>query len=308
MRAALFMMTVAVSSAVAFAQQSPPPPASGQPAQQQPAPSANQPTQGTPPTGANARQATPDVQAQAGTQPAASAQQGAQQSQSPLASQLPAGQPPPVRLEDVPALDRLTPLGGVQRTTTTVQPPASPVAPGRESVPTPAPQEPPLSVPQVATDFRPAPAALPELGRVGVDMTEQRPLALAEVIALALKNAKDIEVARENVRIAEFDLLGARGVYDPRLTSTSYYERTEQPSSSFLSGGAGGSVQQSNLVGAFSLCATCKSSATPSKTRALSTSTTSGSSSRASSRRSTWSQPKRRSQASSRASIPRSTT
>jgi HAE1 family hydrophobic/amphiphilic exporter-1 len=246
------LLALESSSAVAFAQ-SPPPPASGQPAPPPQAPSANQPTQGTQPTGANARQATPDVQAQAGTQPAASAQQGAQQSQAPLASQLPAGQPPPVRLEDVPALDQLSPLGGVQRSTTTVQPPAGPVAPGRESVPTAAPAELPLSVPQVAPDFRPAPQPLPELGRVGVNLTEQRPLALAEVISLALRNAKDIEVARENVRIAEFDLLGARGVYDPRLTSTSYYERTEQPSSSFLSGGAGGSVNQTNLVGAFSL-------------------------------------------------------
>ncbi|HVG31409.1 MAG TPA: TolC family protein [Pyrinomonadaceae bacterium] len=252
MRSVLLLLALASSSAVAFAQ-SPPPPASGQPAPPPQAPSANQPTQGTQPTGANARQATPDVQAQAGTQPAASAQQGAQQSQAPLASQLPAGQPPPVRLEDVPALDQLSPLGGVQRSTTTVQPPAGPVAPGRESVPTAAPAELPLSVPQVAPDFRPAPQPLPELGRVGVNLTEQRPLALAEVISLALRNAKDIEVARENVRIAEFDLLGARGVYDPRLTSTSYYERTEQPSSSFLSGGAGGSVNQTNLVGAFSL-------------------------------------------------------
>ncbi|HEX8164029.1 MAG TPA: TolC family protein [Pyrinomonadaceae bacterium] len=250
---ALLLLALSVAQGARAQQpQPPPPPASGQPAPPPQAPSSNQPTQGAQPTGANARQATPDVQAQQGTQPAASAQQGAQQSQPPLASQLPAGQPPPARLEDLPALDQLSPLGGVQRTTT-VQPPAEQRAPGGESVPTSAPQELPLSVPQVATDFRPAPAALPELGRVGVNLTEQQPLALSEVIALALKNAKDIEVARENVRIAEFDLLGARGVYDPRLTSTSYYERTEQPSSSFLSGGAGGSVNQTNLVGAFSL-------------------------------------------------------
>ena len=32
-----------------------------------------------------------------------------------------------------------------------------------------------------------------------------------------LQNNKDIEVARDNVKIAEFDLLTARGSYDPRL-------------------------------------------------------------------------------------------
>ena len=60
---------------------------------------------------------------------------------------------------------------------------------------------------------------LPELGRVGVDMNRQRPLSLRDALSMALENNKDIEVARENVRIAEFDLLGAQGAYDPRLTT-----------------------------------------------------------------------------------------
>ncbi|MDT7543676.1 MAG: outer membrane protein [Acidobacteriota bacterium] len=125
-------------------------------------------------------------------------------------------------------------------------------APGHEIVISPSPND-SLSVPQVAPNFRPTPQPLPELGRVGVELNEQQPLALREAIELALKNAKDIEVARENVRAAEFDLTGARGVYDPRLSSFSYYERTETPSSSFLSGGAGGAVTQTNAVGTLSL-------------------------------------------------------
>ena len=108
-----------------------------------------------------------------------------------------------------------------------------------------------VEVPAVATDFRAAPTGLPELGRVGVDMTEQRPLALREAIELALKNAKDIEVARTNVRAAEFDLTAARGVYDPRFVSQTFYERTETPATSFLAGGAGGAVAQTNLFGRF---------------------------------------------------------
>lgn len=105
-----------------------------------------------------------------------------------------------------------------------------------------------LPVPAVAPDFRAPQKPMPELNRVGVDMNRQRPLALREALALALENNKDIEVARENVRIAEFDLLGAQGVYDPRLTTTAFYERAENPISSFLSGGQNGSTTQSDYT------------------------------------------------------------
>ena len=99
---------------------------------------------------------------------------------------------------------------------------------------------------------REAPPA-PELGRVGVDMDQQRPLSMREALALALENNKDIEVARQNVKIAEFDLLGARGAYDPRLSSQSYYERIKTPSSSFLSGGANGAVTSADFTGTMRL-------------------------------------------------------
>ncbi|HJU91845.1 MAG TPA: TolC family protein, partial [Pyrinomonadaceae bacterium] len=56
-------------------------------------------------------------------------------------------------------------------------------------------------------------------------------------------------VARENVRIAEFDLLGAQGVYDPRITTAAFYERVESPISSFLSAGQDGSITQSDYTG-----------------------------------------------------------
>jgi outer membrane protein len=106
-----------------------------------------------------------------------------------------------------------------------------------------------LPVPKIAPDFRAPQKPLPELNRVGVDMNRQRPLSLREALSMALENNKDIEVARENVRIAEFDLLGARGVYDPRLTTTAFYERAENPISSFLSGGQNGSTIQSDFAG-----------------------------------------------------------
>ena len=106
-----------------------------------------------------------------------------------------------------------------------------------------------LQVPPVAPDFRAPQKSLPALDRVGVDMNQQRPLSLREALAMALENNKDIEVARENVRIAEFDLLGAKGVYDPRLITTAFYERAENPISSFLSGGQNGSTIQSDYTG-----------------------------------------------------------
>ena len=42
---------------------------------------------------------------------------------------------------------------------------------------------------------------MPELTRVGVDANRQRPLALRDALSMALEHNKDIEVARENVRI-----------------------------------------------------------------------------------------------------------
>jgi outer membrane protein len=119
----------------------------------------------------------------------------------------------------------------------------------QEPTPTssPSPQE--LQVPAIAPDFRPAQKPLPELGRVGVDMDRQKPLSLREALALALENNKDIEVARHNVKIAEFDLTAARGFYDPRLTSSTYYERVENPISSFLSGGSNGATTQTDYTG-----------------------------------------------------------
>ena len=61
-------------------------------------------------------------------------------------------------------------------------------------------------VPEIAPQYRQDDKSLPDLGRVGVDMLKQRPLSIKEAIALALENNKDIEVSRQNVRVAEFDL------------------------------------------------------------------------------------------------------
>jgi len=104
-------------------------------------------------------------------------------------------------------------------------------------------------VPAIAPDYSSEDRGLPDLGRVGVDMADQRPLTVSEAITLALENNKDIEVTRKNVRIAEFDLQAARGVYEPRFVGQAYYERAKTPVFSFFGGGPDGSLTQSNFVG-----------------------------------------------------------
>lgn len=103
-------------------------------------------------------------------------------------------------------------------------------------------------VPEIAPGYRSDDRSLPDLGRVGVDMTEQKPMTLRDTLRLALENNKDIEVTRKNVRIAEFDLKGANGFYEPHFSGTSYYERTVTPSTSFFGGGPNGSTTQTNWV------------------------------------------------------------
>ena len=76
---------------------------------------------------------------------------------------------------------------------------------------------------------------LPDLGRVGIDMTRQKTLTLREAIELALDNNRDIEITRKTARIAEFDLASARGFYQPRLTGQAYYDRSTIPNVSIFS-------------------------------------------------------------------------
>lgn len=104
-------------------------------------------------------------------------------------------------------------------------------------------------VPPGASDYKATPRPLPEMSRVGVDLSRQRPLSLREAISMALENNKDIEVARAAVKIAEFDLEGGRGLYDPRFSTTAFYERSKSPVASFLSGGSDGAISQSDFSG-----------------------------------------------------------
>ena len=255
-----------------------------QPTSNPPAPSGNTPTQTAPPSstsgitiapsgnqpqgqavepGSNARPVTPAGQTEQSVQPTTQADQ---QTRGTQAAPVTGPQTPQGGLNSIPTTDSLTtdssPSGNAPSQGTPqqpqqqvpsgiVQPAQSPPAPGRESVPGPAPSvtETLTNVPEVAPNYRAPERPLPEMGRVGVDMAEQRSLSLREALEMALANNKDIEVARDVVREAEFDLKSARGAYDPRLSSFSYYERNVTPSASFLSGGSNGAVTQSDYTG-----------------------------------------------------------
>ena len=103
------------------------------------------------------------------------------------------------------------------------------------------------NIPEIAPSFRSTDRDLPDLGRVGVDMANQRPMTVREAVTLALGNNSDIEITRQNVRIAEFDLTAARGVYQPRLTGIAQYADTTVPNVSIFT--ANQKNRSSSLVG-----------------------------------------------------------
>ncbi|PYS76743.1 MAG: hypothetical protein DMF66_13030 [Acidobacteria bacterium] len=112
-----------------------------------------------------------------------------------------------------------------------------------------APAELPADPPPIAPNYEAPQRPLPSAERVGVDVSDQFPLALNDAIRMALKNSNDIDESRVDVQIAEYNLKAAQGVYDPLASSTDYYERATTPTSSTLGGaGASGAVTQTSDV------------------------------------------------------------
>lgn len=118
-----------------------------------------------------------------------------------------------------------------------------------ETSPKVPPAQLPDDPPPVAPDFEAPARPLPNPERVGVDAADQIPLTLEEVVEMALRNNNDIETSKVDVRIAEFNLRAARGVYDPRLESESYYESATNPVASTIGGAVNGSVTQTRYFG-----------------------------------------------------------
>ncbi|MEQ1764279.1 MAG: TolC family protein, partial [Pyrinomonadaceae bacterium] len=138
-----------------------------------------------------------------------------------------------------------TPTPMPQPTVVVVQPTVSPTPPIFAVPPAQLPNDPPPVAPNFQAPMRP----LPSSDRVGVDAANQLSLSLEQVIEMALKNNNDIDASRNNVQIAEFNLRGARGIYDPLIEGESYYDSTSTPTASVIGGAVNGSVTQTRFFG-----------------------------------------------------------
>jgi HAE1 family hydrophobic/amphiphilic exporter-1 len=171
------------------------------------------------------------------------------------------------------ALLLLTTIGVAAQTPspTPVNPATQP--PGGEPSPTPPPTAPPgtqqqpiTAPPGVTTMPSPQPAAtdtpmqeprqpnfpnvqaqpvppLPDLTRIGIVSSNIMTLSLNDAIRKALQNNNDIEIARDDVKIAEYGLQSLYGFYDPVFSVTPTYDKRINPVTSIFAGGtASGTV------------------------------------------------------------------
>lgn len=90
----------------------------------------------------------------------------------------------------------------------------------------------------------PRPFQLPP--RVGV-VTEV-PLTLDDVLAMALKNNKDIESSRIDRDKAGYNISGAKGYFDPRIGTAASFLKNATPVASSLGGSTTGSVTNRNSL------------------------------------------------------------
>jgi HAE1 family hydrophobic/amphiphilic exporter-1 len=251
---ALATLLTSLAPARLHAQQSTQPPGTTSTQTQTPQPS---PTQ-LPPN-ASGSTVRPSNDAQQSTQPQPVPEQQRQQTAPNTQGPRPETPQPPGQTQTGTGLPTTAnPAGTSGQQTTTGAPSTTPGAqtgvgatPG-QSVGTSgvAPAELPLPPPPISPDFRAPSRPLPSAERVGVDVADQVSLTLSDAIRMALKNSNDIDESRIDVQIAEYSLTAARGVYDPVISSESYYERATTPTSSTLGGaGASGAVTQTDFTG-----------------------------------------------------------
>ena len=89
---------------------------------------------------------------------------------------------------------------------------------------------------------------MPNLQRVGIVSSNVLSLSLNDAIRRALQNNNDIEVARDDVRVAEQRLKGLYGFYDPVFNLTPNFDQRISPVTSIFAGGGNkGSVKNTTL-------------------------------------------------------------
>src|SRR5947207_2018263 len=134
-----------------------------------------------------------------------------------------------------------------QPTTPPTAPPGTPViTPAQQPTPiTPAVPEPtPPNFPDIQPQALPP---LPDLTRVGVISSNTVTLSMNDAIRKALQNNNDIEVARDDVRFAEQQLIGLQGVYEPIFGITPQLIKNITPQQSSL-GGSGTSGKTTTTI------------------------------------------------------------
>ncbi|HJQ23799.1 MAG TPA: efflux RND transporter permease subunit [Blastocatellia bacterium] len=82
----------------------------------------------------------------------------------------------------------------------------------------------------------------------GVDADSVTRWTLRDAILAALAKNPDIEVARQNVRLAQFDILAAQGFYDPLTFSTLSYTSQKTPNIARFSGSSQDFLQNDTLT------------------------------------------------------------
>ena len=106
-----------------------------------------------------------------------------------------------------------------------------------------------LRVPSVAPNYEADSATYLQLSLIGVQFDRQQTMSQQEVVELALRNNKDIELSRSVVRSAEASLQVAQGSYDPRVTVNRLFFREVLPVSSSTLGGDTGSITAKGSTG-----------------------------------------------------------
>jgi HAE1 family hydrophobic/amphiphilic exporter-1 len=90
---------------------------------------------------------------------------------------------------------------------------------------------------------------MPDLHRVGIISSNVLSLSLNDTIRRAIQNNNDIEVARDDVRVAEQRLKAFYGAYDPVFNMTPAIDQRISPVTSiFAGGGTKGSVKTTTLT------------------------------------------------------------
>lgn len=113
-----------------------------------------------------------------------------------------------------------------------------------QSQPPPNPPQSPLQNPTSPMKVLPSTATqtMPEQ-LTGVEPGKTIQWSLKDAILAGLEKNPDIEINRENVRIAQFDLMAAQGVFDPLATSTTLYNSQKTPNAFRFSGATENFVQ-----------------------------------------------------------------